>query len=96
MWFDNHEIVSPDPNMVYQSNDYSLVLQAAVDGEGVALGWTHLVADLLAEGKLMRIGGTIRTQNPFQVMYRKGLALNDSVASVLEWITKEGHRTLGD
>ena len=96
MWFDNHEIVSSDPNMVYQSNDYSLVLQAAVDGEGIALGWTHLVADLLAEGKLMRIGGTIRTQNPFQVMYRKGLALNDSVASVLEWITKEGHRTLGD
>jgi hypothetical protein len=44
----------------------------------------------------VRIGETIRTQNPFQVMYRKGLALNDSVASVLEWITKEGHKTLGD
>lgn len=94
MWFEHNNIEVANLDMAYESNDYSLVLQAAVDGEGVAIGWTHLVADLLNAGKLVRIGGTIRTQNPFQILYRKGLSLNEASSSVLAWITKQGHETL--
>ena len=94
MWFDHHKIEVANLDMAYESNDYSLVLQAAVDGEGVAIGWTHLISNLLAEGKLARIGETIRTQNPFQILYRKGLPLSEASASVLTWLTKQGRETL--
>ena len=39
---------------VFSSNDYSLLLQMALDSQGVALGWDHLVRHLLQQGKLVR------------------------------------------
>lgn len=38
----------------YSSNDYNTLLQLAAAGQGVALGWSHLVAPLLASGTLVR------------------------------------------
>lgn len=38
----------------YSSNDYSTLVQLAVAGQGVALGWNHLVAPLLTQGTLVR------------------------------------------
>jgi len=35
-------------------NTYPLAIQAAVDGLGIALGWSHLVDHLLESGKLVR------------------------------------------
>lgn len=37
-------------------NTYSLVIDAALAGEGVALGWGGLVDPLLAQGRLVRFG----------------------------------------
>ncbi len=39
------------PTLLYAS--YPLLLQAAVAGEGVALGWVELVEDLIREGRLV-------------------------------------------
>lgn len=39
------------PNLGF--NDYSLVIQAALAGQGVALGWAPLVDDLLRQGELV-------------------------------------------
>ncbi|MCS4503794.1 LysR substrate-binding domain-containing protein [Arhodomonas aquaeolei] len=36
------------------ANDYNLVLQMAVAGQGVALGWDHLVSPFLESGQLIR------------------------------------------
>lgn len=44
---------SPRRRLVY--NNYPLLIQAAVDGQGVALGWRHFVDPLLAEGRLVRL-----------------------------------------
>lgn len=41
-------------------------IQAAVDGQGIALGWSHLVYDLLAAGLLVR---------PTDAAYRSGDAV---------------------
>jgi len=35
-------------------NNYPMLVQAAIDGEGIALGWRHLCEELLATGKLVR------------------------------------------
>jgi len=40
---------------LFRFNDYSVVLQAAIEGQGVALGWRHLVEPLVVEqGLLLR------------------------------------------
>jgi DNA-binding transcriptional LysR family regulator len=35
-------------------NNYPLLLQAAVNSQSIALGWGHLVEDLLARGSLVQ------------------------------------------
>jgi putative choline sulfate-utilization transcription factor len=39
-------------------NTYSLVIQAALGEQGVALGWTGLIDDMLANGALVAVGPT--------------------------------------
>lgn len=36
------------------SNDLVLLMQMTLDGQGLALGWDHLVSDLLRDGRLVR------------------------------------------
>jgi DNA-binding transcriptional LysR family regulator len=38
----------------FSTNDYSLLTQMALDDQGVALGWDHLIGHLLEQGKLVR------------------------------------------
>jgi DNA-binding transcriptional LysR family regulator len=38
----------------FNVNDYHLLIQMALNDQGVALGWDHLVAHLIAEGRLIR------------------------------------------
>lgn len=42
------------PRQLYTSNDYSALVQLALDHQGVALGWHHLVAPMVASGALVR------------------------------------------
>jgi DNA-binding transcriptional LysR family regulator len=36
-------------------NDYVLVIQAVLEGQGVALGWQHLTERLVASGLLRKV-----------------------------------------
>lgn len=38
----------------FNANDYSLLIQMALDGQGIALGWHHLVSPLIQQGRLVR------------------------------------------
>ncbi|HAX22011.1 MAG TPA: LysR family transcriptional regulator [Hydrogenophaga sp.] len=39
---------------LFSSNDYNLLVQLALQHQGVALGWDHLVSHLVADGQLVR------------------------------------------
>lgn len=41
-------------HMPYSSNDYNTLVQLAVAGQGITLGWHHLVGPLVANGTLVR------------------------------------------
>ncbi|WP_177431513.1 LysR family transcriptional regulator [Pseudomonas huaxiensis] len=47
-------LAASDHSHYFTSNDYGLVVQMALDGQGVALGWDHLVRDMVREGRLVR------------------------------------------
>ncbi|MCE2516876.1 MAG: LysR family transcriptional regulator [Alphaproteobacteria bacterium] len=51
-WFRHHRIDNRDLHGGLRLNDYALVLQAAVSGEGFAIGWDHIVGNMLDRGVL--------------------------------------------
>ena len=53
-------------------NNYPVVLQQAVAGRGVALGWRHLVDDLLADGVLERVGPEVTSAEGYFLTWPTG------------------------
>jgi len=80
--------IDPGPQG-YTSNDYSLVVQAALDGQGVALGWFHIVADLVADGRLVALGEPVETSSPFQILTRSDVALSAAADALRHWLQSE-------
>lgn len=65
-------MASSEAAQMFSSNDYSLVVQMAVDGQGIALGWDHLVRDLLRQGRLVRpLAGELTLSEALQYLIVK-------------------------
>jgi DNA-binding transcriptional LysR family regulator len=74
-------------------NDYVLIIQAALSGEGVALGWEHLINDQLRSGALVAVGGhVLRTNLAYYVVWPRSRELNSEAARVRDWLLEEGRR----
>ncbi|WP_213993397.1 LysR substrate-binding domain-containing protein [Sodalis sp. dw_96] len=70
-------------------NAYTLVIQAALKGQGVALGWRPLVDQLLSSGELVTCGPECRTERGYyliQPVQESDSALN---LKVKEWLLRE-------
>ncbi|AVA26169.1 MULTISPECIES: LysR substrate-binding domain-containing protein [unclassified Rhizobium] len=75
-------------------NDYVLVMQAVLAGEGVALGWQHLIEEQLASGALVAVGGHVLNTNlAFHVVWPKSRELNTQARRVRDWLVEEGRRS---
>lgn len=85
-WFEAHDVPAPPTLSGWRSNDYSLVLQAALDGQGVALGWRHIVADLLVAGRLLALAEPIVTGEPFVILQRGSDQERTDVQMLREWL----------
>lgn len=72
------------------SNDYSIVLQAAIAGQGIALGWRHIVQPLLEQGILVRATPeSVRTEYPFYIIAPESLPLRPPVAALRDWLIEQ-------
>lgn len=79
-------------------NSYSMLIQAAIMGQGMALGWGQLVDDYLASGQLVRPTSTVlRTEARFCLL-EKGEApsRHASVRAFREWLLNTVPREVGD
>ncbi len=74
----------------YRSNDYSLILQAALEGQGVALGWMHIVRDLIESGRLVTLDTPVSTDRPFPILERKFPRLSKDGAALRDWLAQRG------
>ena len=85
-WFAAQGIRADSPIRRDLFSNYHFMIQAAMDGEGVALGWHHLVADQISQGRLVKIGPAYRRENScYALEYRQDrLSLTD-VSTVLDW-----------
>ena len=94
-WFFAKGFVWTDAGAGLRLNDYALVLQAALEGEGVALGWRHLVAESVRCGRLIRpIPASLVTNLGFYVVWPKRVRLSPFAVHVRDWLLTQPE-TLG-
>jgi LysR family transcriptional regulator, glycine cleavage system transcriptional activator len=74
-------------------NNYPLLIQAAVNSQGIALGWGHLIEDLLANGSLVQCLPTKLLLEPafFLVTLNSGFVRSE-VSTFADWIVNETRR----
>ncbi|MEM7288182.1 MAG: LysR substrate-binding domain-containing protein [Actinomycetota bacterium] len=89
-WFEVHGIEPSTASAGQTSNDYSIVVHAALEGQGVALGWLHIVEPLLRAGRLERIGDdVVLTEAPFCVVARPEAIRRHGVDDLRRWLLDE-------
>jgi len=70
-----------------QLNDYALVISAALEGQGIALGWRHQTDHLVSRGLLAHpLDRTWTTGLAFHVVWPHGATLSPSAATVRHWL----------
>ncbi|MCC0011963.1 MAG: LysR family transcriptional regulator [Rhodobiaceae bacterium] len=72
-------------------NDYALVLQAVLEGQGVALGWDYLTERYMAGGLVERaVDHVFATDAGFYVVWPRGAVLHEDAEAVRDWMIAQG------
>ncbi|TIT23447.1 MAG: LysR family transcriptional regulator [Mesorhizobium sp.] len=89
-WFASAGVDIVDAGRGLRINDYALVIQAVMEGQGIALGWGHLAERLLASGLLVRVTGhTMTTGKGFHVIWSRNRELSDNAGKVRDWLAAQ-------
>jgi DNA-binding transcriptional LysR family regulator len=74
-------------------NSYVIALQAAQDGQGVALGWMRLVKPLIAAGKLLQLtAADMAAPESFYVTWDLKRRLTPEASVLRDWLVSEAAR----
>jgi DNA-binding transcriptional LysR family regulator len=93
-WFALHGQTPPTAVTALRFSDYSLVVRAALAGQGVALGWHHIVRDLVEDGFLARVSDReVVTDNPFVVLARPASLQRPAVRVLWDWLIASAEGT---
>jgi putative choline sulfate-utilization transcription factor len=80
---------APAPGQLRFDN-YTLLIQAAIGGQGVAIGWRHLVDNLLAQGLLCRpIAETVMSRQGYYVVLPQRKRRGVLIQLFVDWLMAE-------
>lgn len=80
---------TPSSGMLRFDN-YTLLIQAAIAGQGIAIGWRHLVDDLLTQGLLCRVcSESVRTTFGYYVVLPERKRRQRLIGSFVSWLEAE-------
>jgi len=86
-WFASAGIEGPRVPTGLQINDYVLVVQSVIAGQGIALGWRHLVSGLVEKGVLVRLTDhALTTGMNFHVIWPRTATLSRAALEVRDWL----------
>lgn len=92
-WLAAQGVVDVDASRGLRFNSTVLAIQAAIDGQGIALGRSVAVAGDLREGRLMRpLQGTQPTRCAYYLLHLPGALAHPKVQAVREWLLAEATR----
>lgn len=90
-WFDKFRMPQPKDSRKLVYNNYILVLQATLAAEGVALGWQHVVGDLVKQGDLIRpVKEQMSSGVDVYIVARKGRDLQPAAGELRDRLIQEG------
>lgn len=90
-FFRHHGHAFRDTGAGLRLNDYALVIQAAIAGQGVAFGWHHLIDSLISQGLLRQLSPYgYRQVRGFYLVWNAGAVLSDQAQAVHDWLLSEG------
>jgi DNA-binding transcriptional LysR family regulator len=88
-WFDRMGLGRIDGPSGLQFNHYNDAIYAAIDGQGVALGWANLLTRALNEGRLVRLcSQSIKPEETYNLVLPRGTAASPSVIAFTGWISE--------
>jgi len=80
----------PTPPDQISFSDYSMVIQAAISGQGIALGWTSVVSQLIMNGALVQASPTvIETNRSYHLVPSSQRPMRPIVKEVRDWMIAE-------
>lgn len=96
VWLEHFGVRVEAPLSGLRFNNYPMLLDATLAGQGIALGWRPVVDDLLASGRLVRVGqselptrrgywATIATERPLPLLAQR----------VHEWLVSQTEPGIG-
>ena len=90
MWLKAVGIEGVDPNYGMTLTPWTMVVQAAIEGQGVALGRGTVLADDLAAGRLVRLFDlSVPSDFAHWLVYRPGALRRRKIKAFRDWITAE-------
>lgn len=86
-WYSSHHWPIHHQGHDVTFNNYPLVIQGAMAGQGVALGWVPLVQDLLQHGQLVRAyDEPLETERGYFIVLREDTRLAGYIKLFRDWI----------
>jgi DNA-binding transcriptional LysR family regulator len=86
-WFTSQGIDAPIPESEVRYTDYALVLEAAMAGRGVALGWYPIIDDLLSSRRLVMARPEFASgHQKFSLLAPKGAFGREPVRQFCLWL----------
>lgn len=90
IWLAEHDIQQPVVKRKLKINSYSLLIQAALAGQGVALGWSYLVDHLLADNSLIKpIDASLTAPHGFYLATPDHKPAAAAVEDFCDWVLGE-------
>jgi len=91
VWFQHMGHARFKPKRAVRLNSYSMLLQAAVANQGIALGWKHLVDDLITAGSLVKLDvGEFPTVGAFYLRPLKTIHADARTGKLMAWLAESG------
>ena len=89
-WFEAFGVDFVDKGEGLRLNDYALVIQAAMAGEGIAMGWRHVTDSLVKKRLLVPVlPQSWKTGEEFHLIWSDRTELSEPAQQVRDWIIEE-------
>ncbi len=91
VWFNTQWVnlnTGPDgESHIFNANDYNMLIQMALNHQGVSLGWHHLVAPMIEQGRLIRVGEPEATyrEKLHYLTYAESKQANEALQIFKDW-----------
>ncbi len=89
-WLSKKEVHLPAHHHGLRMNNYPLLIEAAKNGQGIALGWRYLVDSDLASGLLVRpLNSSVRTAYGYYLVWSDRKKLSTTASDFCAWVKNQ-------